>query len=115
MPMQADKHALGAKFDRRRKLTDEQKEEIKEKYGTGFYSHRTLAQEYGVSKRTVTNIVNPVTAQKNKDRIKAHWKDYQQHGQERAETMKKHRAYKKQLLDAGEDLPKIGTIKNKSE
>lgn len=104
MPAIVDRYIVGQTHDKRRKLTEEQKEEIKEKYSTGLYSYRTLAKEYEVSKRTINNTINPITAQKSKDRIKAHWRDYQKHGKEWAETMKKHRQYKKKLLDAGEEL-----------
>ena len=100
-----DRYTVGQAHDKRRKLTEAQKEEIKEKYSTGLYSYRALAKEYGVSKRTINNIINPITAQKSKDRIKAHWRDYQKHGEEWAKTMRKHRQYKKKLLDAGEELP----------
>ena len=100
-----DRYVVGQTHDKRRKLTEEQKEEIKEKYSTGLYSYCTLAKEYRVSKRTINNIINPITAQKSKDRIKAHWRDYQKHGEEWAKTMRKHRQYKKKLLDAGEELP----------
>ena len=102
-----DKYAVGANYDRRRKLTNEQKEEIKIKYSTGFYSYRTLAEEYKVSKKCIGIIINPITAQKSKDRIKAHWKDYQLKGEERARVMQEHRNYKKNLLANGEELPLI--------
>lgn len=115
MPAIVDRYTVGQAHDKRRKLTEEQKEEIKKKYNTRIYSYRTLAEEYEVSKRTINNIINPVTAQKSKDRIKAHWRDYQQHGEEWAKTMKKHRQYKKELLDAGEKLPDMGTIKSASK
>lgn len=105
MPAIVDRYAVGQAHDKRRKLTEEQKEEIKEKYNTGLYSYRVLAKEYGVSKRTINNTINLITAQKSKDRIKAHWRDYQKHGEEWAKMMKKHRQYKKELLDAGKELP----------
>lgn len=105
MPAIVDRYTLGQAHDKRRKLTEVQKKEIKEKYSTGLYSYCTLAKEYGVSKRTINNIINPITAQKSKDRIKVHWRDYQKHGEEWAKTMRKHRQYKKKLLDAGEELP----------
>ena len=105
MPAIVDRYTVGQAHDKRRKLTEEQKEEIKEKYNTGLYSYRTLAKEYGVSKRTINNTINPITAQKSKDRIKAHWCDYQKHGEDWVNTIKKHRQYKKELLDAGKELP----------
>ena len=115
MPAIVDRYAVGQAHDKRRKLTEEQKKDIRHKYGTGLYSYRALAEEYKVSKRTINNIINPVTAQKAKDRIKEHWRDYQQYGEEWAETMRKHRTRKKILLETGEKLPDMGTIQNREE
>ena len=44
---------LPKECDRRRKLTDIQREEIKEKYASGNYSMYKLANEYNVSRRTI--------------------------------------------------------------
>ena len=38
MPYKTEKMKLPTELDRRRKLSDEQKDEIRHKYGTGFYS-----------------------------------------------------------------------------
>lgn len=46
MPYKSEKIKLPKEYDRRIKLTDEQREEIKEKYATGLYSQRALAREY---------------------------------------------------------------------
>lgn len=108
-----EKYSLGVKYDRRRKLSDQQKEEIKELYKTGCYSYRTLAEKYNVSKRTINNIINPIMAQKSKDRIKKHWRDYQLHGKNRNKQMREYRHYKKFLLNNGVELPKVGTVKGK--
>lgn len=77
MPMKSEKIKLPQEYDRRRKLTDEQKAEIKSKYETGFYSLKGLSIEYGVSKKTILLIVNPESKRKNDERIKNHWRDYQ--------------------------------------
>lgn len=44
MPYKSEKIKLPQEYDRRRKLTDEQKDEIKHKYDTGFYSLNSLAK-----------------------------------------------------------------------
>lgn len=102
MPEKVDKIKLPENLDRRRKLTEAQKDEIRHKYGTGFYSLNGLAKEYGVSKKLILITVNPETARKNKERIKEHWRDYAPTKQERAAIMREHRDYKKQLLRNGE-------------
>ena len=51
MPYKSEKQKLPPELDRRRKLNDEHKDEIKHKYGTGLYSLNGLAKEYNVSKK----------------------------------------------------------------
>ena len=94
MPYKAEKIKLPEQFDRRRKLTDEQKQEIVNKYSTGFYSMNDLAKEYSVSKKTILLTVNPKSKQKSDQRIKDHWREYQRTGEERAKVIKEHRHYK---------------------
>ena len=112
MPAIVDRYAVGQEHDKRRKLTEEEKEEIRELYTKGGWSHKTLSERYKVSKSLITIVLNPNRAEKVKNRVKEHWRDYQQHGKEWAETMQKHRRHKKELLETGEKLPDMGTIKN---
>lgn len=98
MPYKTEKQKLPPELDRRRKLSDEQKDEIKHKYSTGLYSLNGLAKEYNVSKKTVLLTVNPEGKRKNDERIKEHWKDYVPTKEERNATMRKHRAYKHKVL-----------------
>ena len=53
MPYKAEKIKLSETQDRRRKLTEKQKEEIKAIYATGVCGTRPLAKKFGVSKSTV--------------------------------------------------------------
>ena len=99
MPYKCEKIKLG-QFDRRRKLTEEQKEEIRHKYSTGFYSHRSLAKEYKVDKSTITIIVNPERKRKVQQRNKEHWKDYVDR-EKLTEAVKKTRKYKYELYKEG--------------
>lgn len=101
VPYIAEKIKLPKEYDRRRKLTDEQKQEIKNKYSTGFYSLNGLAKEYSVSKKLILIIVNPESKRKNDQRIKDHWKDYQETGEDHNNTMREHRHYKQELYKRG--------------
>lgn len=101
MPYISEKIRLPEQYDRRRKLTETQKQEIKNKYSTGFYSLNALAKEYSVSKKSILLIVNPESKRKNDQRIKDHWKDYRETKEERAETMREHRHYKNELYKSG--------------
>ena len=55
--------------DKRRKLSDEQKEEIKKiKLKTGrFNGASDIAKEYGVSKRTIQFLLAPEKLEKNRE------------------------------------------------
>ena len=88
--------------DRRRKLTDDQKEEIKRIYESGVCGTRPLANQFGVSRSTIQVIVNPAIKQRHHDRTAKHWRDYRPTKEEWAETMKEHRHYKQELYLKGE-------------
>ena len=102
MPYKSEKIKLSPTQDRRRKLTDEQKEEIKKIYATGLVGQRPLAKQFGVSKSLIQIIVKPEIAEKKKQRIKEHWKDYRPTKEEWAKTMREHRRYKQELYLKGE-------------
>lgn len=76
MPYKSEKLRLSGLQDRRRKLTDEQKEEIRSLYAAGKGSQRALASRYGVSRSCIQLLVNPTRAAAVKQRVKEHWKDY---------------------------------------
>ena len=101
MPYIAEKIKLPEQYDRRRKLTEIQKQEIKNKYSTGFYSLNALVKEYSVSKKSILLIVNPESKRKNDQRIKDHWKDYAVSNEERAAIKREHRKYKHELYKSG--------------
>jgi len=63
--------------DLRRKLTNEQYDEIRELYNEGIgISQRQLAKQYKVSRSLIGIIVNPARAKAVQDRIKSNWRDY---------------------------------------
>ena len=102
MPYKSERIKLSESQDRRRKLTDEQKEEIRRIYAEGKVGQRPLAKQFGVSRSLIQIIVNPEIAEKKKQRIKEHWRDYRPTKEEWAETVREHRHYKQELYLKGE-------------
>lgn len=101
MPYKSEKIKLSREQDRRVRLSDEQREEIKELYGTGYYSLNDLAKMYEISKKTVLLIVNKDSAERAKEYRKEHWQEWARKGKEHAEAIKKTRQYKQELYKAG--------------
>ena len=97
MPYKSEKIKLHGLQDRRKRLTDEQREEIKELYGTGLYSLNNLAKRFEVSKKTVLLIVNKESEERAKQYRKEHWKEWQRTGKEHNEAIKNTRRYKHKL------------------
>lgn len=89
MPYRSEKIKLKGLQDRRKKLADEQRKEIKELYGTGCYSLNGLAKRFEVSKKTILLIVNDESAEKAKQYRKEHWKEWQSTKEEHREAIKK--------------------------
>lgn len=101
MPRKSEHIPLSEKQDRRIKLPKEQKEKIAELYATGQYSLKSLAEQFGVSKKTILLIVNPESAAKAKQYRKDNWRRWQRTGEEWNEIQKEHRAYKQKLYKEG--------------
>lgn len=101
MPYKSEKIKLKGLQDRRKKLTDEQREEIKKLYGTGCYSLNGLAKRFGVSKKTILLIVNSDSAERAKQYRKENWKEFQGTKEEHREAIKRTRRYKHQLYKDG--------------
>lgn len=101
MPYKSEKIKLKGLQDRRKRLTDEQRERIKELYGTGLYSLNDLAKKYSVSKKTILLIVNKDSAEKAKQYRKEHWKDWQRKGEEHNKAIANTRKYKQSLYKSG--------------
>lgn len=102
MPYKSEKIKLKGLQDRRKRLTDEQREEIKALYGTGYYSLNDLAKRFVVSKKTILLIVNSDSAKKAKQYRKEHWREWQSTKEEHREAIKKTRKYKQSLMLKGE-------------
>lgn len=101
MPYKSEKMKLSETQDRRRKLTEAQKAEIKDLYSTGLYSLNKLAKRFDVSKKTILLIVNPESAVKSKQYRKDNWKEWQRTGEEWNKIQREHRAYKNKLYKEG--------------
>ncbi len=99
---ETDNLKLSGLQDRRRKLTDEDKTEIKRLYDAGAGSWQALADRFHVSKKTIGLIVNPAFKERNDRHIKEHWRDYRPDNETRAAIVREHRHYKQQLYLAGE-------------
>lgn len=103
MPYKSEKINLPPEYDRRRKLTEEQKEEIRVKYATGFYSQRQLAREYNVSRRLITFCIDDTKREKCAEQFKERRKDgrYKPTKKEWAAITRDHRRYKNNLYRQG--------------
>lgn len=102
MPYKSEKIKLKETQDRRKKLTTEQRKEIKELYSTGCYSLNDLAKRFNVSKKTILLIVNKDSEEKARQYRKEHWKEWQRKGEEHAEAIRNTRKYKQSLYLKGE-------------
>ena len=101
MPYKSEKIKLKGLQDRRKKLTDEQRIEIRKLYGTGCYSLNGLAKRFEVSKKTILLIVNEDSAERAKQYRKEHWREWQRTGEEWNEIVREHRKYKQELYKEG--------------
>lgn len=73
MPYTSEKIKIaGTKYDRRRKLSDDQVKAIKLLKDEG-YSYRQLAAMFGCSKWSIQNIINPQVRKAAKKRPKEYW------------------------------------------
>lgn len=104
MSYKSEKIKLSETQDRRRKLTDKQREEIRNKYSTGLYSQRTLAKEYSVSRRLITFILDEDKQKRNSELLKERKLDgrYKPTKEEWAKTVREYRRYKQELYLKGE-------------
>lgn len=89
-------------LDRRVKLSDEQKVEIKELHKSGLVSINGLARQFNVSKRTIQFILFPERAEKAKQSFKERRKDGRYYDKDKhKESVNNTRKYKKELSDKG--------------
>ena len=101
MPYKSEKIPLG-QYDRRVKLNDMQREEIKELRKLGL-SYRVIAERYGVSKTLIIYVCNPDIAERKRLAFIERKREgrYTPTKEEWAVTMREHRAYKEKLHKEG--------------
>lgn len=103
MPFKSEKiHIHGTQYDRRKKLNEEEKEEVRRLYPQ-IQSQRKLAEMFGVSRRLITFILDPVKEIDNKRRQKEKKvTGYVRYSKQQwAGTMRDHRRYKQNLYVNG--------------
>ena len=110
MPYKSEKIKLKGLQDRRKRLTTEQRKEIKELYGTGDYSLNDLASQYKVSKKTILLIVNEESAERARQYRKEHWKEWQRKGEEHNKAIMNTRRYKNELYKKGKLIEEDETV-----
>lgn len=107
MPYKIEKVKLPRELDRRVKLTDQERDEIKE--NIDWLSQRKLAQKYKVSRRLISFIQDPSKLERVRDQYKERRKDWRYYNKEKhREYIKGTRKYKHSLgydtLKAMQDL-----------
>lgn len=102
MPRKSEKLRLSETQDRRRKLTEEQRQEIRDLRSTGLFSLNDLAKRFGVSKKLIILIVNPESAENAKQYRKENWRNWKRTGEEWNRIQREHRQYKHNLYMNGE-------------
>jgi hypothetical protein len=103
MPFKSEKINLHETQKRSAKLTSAQRTEIHNKYATGLYSQKGLAQEYGVSRRLVQFIIDPSKHEENLKRRAERGGSKQYYDKDKhTEAMREHRQYKQELFLKGE-------------
>jgi hypothetical protein len=100
--------------DGRRKISNEQREEIRKLYATGNWSHRTLGKKYEVSKKLIALIVSPHQFATWKAYSKGRWKIYQDKNVHK-EAMRKYRAKKRRLGIGTKSLKDKGDVSQPNE
>lgn len=104
MPYKSEKITIsGTQYDRRQKLTPEQRAEIYHRYHTEDVSQRQLAREYGVSRRLITYIIEPDRMEKVRERLRRCKAKgmYKPDKKKWAATVREHRHYKQELFKRG--------------
>lgn len=100
MPYKSEKIKIaGTKYDRRIKLTEDQKEYIRWLREEEKLSQMALAKMFGVSKRLIQFVIQPDKLEKNKQRLKEAKKKglYKPSKEEWNEIQREHRRYKHKL------------------
>lgn len=60
------------------RVSDEIREQIKRDYASGFHSHRSLGDKYGVSRTTIARILNPDYVEREREANRIRMQSYEQ-------------------------------------
>lgn len=104
MPYKSERIKIeGTVYDRRRKLTEVQKEEIRLLRRQTGLSYNKIAERYGVSKRMIMFVVDPEKYAVAREQFKERQREgrYQVSREERASIVREHRRYKQGLHKEG--------------
>ena len=94
--IQYTKLKLPKELDRRIKLTDQQRDEIR--INIDWLSQRKLALKYWVSRRLVSFILNPDEYERSKEAFKKRRKDWRYYNKDKHTiAIKEHRQYKQSI------------------
>lgn len=106
MPYKSEKIKLSKEQDRRIKLTEEQRQSIKNEYASGLVSQRELARKYNVSRRLISFVLDEKKAEIVAQQLKERRKDgrYKPPKEEWAAIIREHRRYKQKLYKDGKLL-----------
>lgn len=105
MPYKSEKIKIkGTAYDRRQKLTPEQKEDIRRMYANTDISQRKLAKLFNVSRRLITFVLDADREERNQRLLKQRKAKglYKQSKEQRTAIMRDHRHYKQQLFLQGD-------------
>lgn len=113
MPYKVDTDSikLSDTQDRRRKITDEQRDEIRTLYANG-HSIRSIARQYCVYPRTISIICKPETRAALREYTKEHWREFQQPKERRTAAIRETRRYRQRVLN---DTPDSAEYSNTIE
>lgn len=96
--IETDKIKLPRHLDRRVKLTDEQREEIKELHKR-WISQRALARQFKVSRRLISFIVHPEKLERARELYKERRKDWRYYDREKhTKQIRETRRYRQSVL-----------------
>lgn len=103
MPRTSEKIRLAnTPYDRRVKLSFEQREEIREIREKLGWSYNTLAKKYGVSKRLIQFVCNPEMEERARENFKILRKDGRYYNREKHnESIQNMRLWKEKLYKEG--------------
>lgn len=103
MPRKSDNIPINnPKHDKRVKLSDDDKQQIRDEHATGNYSQRALADKWKVSRRSIQFAINPESLEHAKQLYAERRKDGRYYDKDKhTKAVREHRKRKKVLYDEG--------------